>query len=291
MSENKDYKLSKVVYFDEDSATDYVQIIQGGEMKQTMELLETTTDSGNTELNASASIGISKLFSQLVGFGARASLDSNLKMGFQDNNLIRNILLNTILTDFLSIVSDKHADNREKSSIKVLENFKISVVEDSLGFVIMLSPYLSMVKDEVNSVINKGSNLNSDIDFGEFENSIRMAKGYYEFIGENSADGEPSKIVLRFNIDTFKNNYRVSDLLMMDLMLFAIKVGKTTFEKISIEGAIIESLTTSGKNKTTVSPDYVEEVLDSEPSNKEVPDNEHLEMDVYDVILAGIKEI
>ena len=290
MRKSKDYKLSKVVYFDEDSATDYVQIIQGGELKQTMELLETTVDSGDTEIDTGASVGISKLFSQLIGFGARASLDSNLKTGFQDNNLIRNILQNTILTDFLSIVSDKHSSENEESSIKVLENYMIKVVENSLGFVIMLSPYMSMVKDGMNSVVNKSSNLDFDIDFGELENAIRMAKGYYEFIGESNSDIESPKIVLRFNIDTFKNNYRVSDLVMMDLVLFAIKVGKTTFGKMSIEGAIWESLTTNEKDGMINSPNYVNDVLDNESSNREIPVEDKIELEVYDVILAGIKE-
>lgn len=35
-----DMKLCKVVYFDEDSVTDYVQIVSGGTLEKTAELLQ-----------------------------------------------------------------------------------------------------------------------------------------------------------------------------------------------------------------------------------------------------------
>lgn len=33
-------KICKIVYFDEESVTDYVQIVAGGELENTMELLK-----------------------------------------------------------------------------------------------------------------------------------------------------------------------------------------------------------------------------------------------------------
>ena len=57
--------ISKVVYFDESSVTDYVQIIAGGQMSKTTELLKETGRSGSGEVNAEGSLGISKIFRTL----------------------------------------------------------------------------------------------------------------------------------------------------------------------------------------------------------------------------------
>lgn len=39
-------KICKIVYFDEESVTDYVQIVAGGELENTMELLKTRDTKG-----------------------------------------------------------------------------------------------------------------------------------------------------------------------------------------------------------------------------------------------------
>lgn len=47
-------KLSKVVYFDEGSATDFIQIVHDGELKKTSELFssESNNDNGSVKLKA-----------------------------------------------------------------------------------------------------------------------------------------------------------------------------------------------------------------------------------------------
>ena len=44
--------LCKVVYFDEDSVTDFVQIVAGGQLEKTTELLNQSQENGEAELNA-----------------------------------------------------------------------------------------------------------------------------------------------------------------------------------------------------------------------------------------------
>ena len=44
-------KLCKIVYFDEESVTDYIQIIEGGKLEKTTELLGETSDSGNAGID------------------------------------------------------------------------------------------------------------------------------------------------------------------------------------------------------------------------------------------------
>lgn len=38
----KKISIQKIIYFDEESITDYVQIVEGGEMQKTIELLNET---------------------------------------------------------------------------------------------------------------------------------------------------------------------------------------------------------------------------------------------------------
>ena len=275
-----EHRLSKVIYFDENSATDYVQMIEGGQLTQTTELLETDGNSGSSSADANASIGFGKLFKSLVGFGASASVNANLKMNFQSDNLVRNILQNTILTDFLSIVNKAESSGGARG-IEVLDGYKIEVAQDSLSYIIMVSPFLAMLKDS--SIINQGSNLDFDIDIEKIDSAIKMAKGYYELLGSKN---DSSKIVVRFNIDSFKNNYRISDLPMMELVFFAIKVGKTSINKMAIEDAISASVAIISDKPQIDNPLFP---IDSNCETEEHEEN--VDLDVYDVLLAGVREV
>lgn len=57
MSEERNRKLCKVVYFDEDSVTDYVQIVSGGELEKTAELLKESNKGIDAGATAKASFG------------------------------------------------------------------------------------------------------------------------------------------------------------------------------------------------------------------------------------------
>ena len=51
-------KIYKIVYFDEDSVTDYVQIVVGGSLKTTTELLKSSEKNEKQEVGATAKAGI-----------------------------------------------------------------------------------------------------------------------------------------------------------------------------------------------------------------------------------------
>jgi len=76
--------------------------------------------------------------------------------------------------------------------IEVFDDIKIKVIKDSLSYVIMIAPYMKMFKGE-------GLNINTDLDLSidivNMDNSIKLAKGYFEFEGivENNS------VILRFN--------------------------------------------------------------------------------------------
>lgn len=263
-------KLTKIIYFDESSVTDYIQIIEGGNLIKTTELLSGDSDSGGAKVGAEASIGISGLFKSLIGFGAKAQTDAQLEISFKSESLVKTILQNTILTDFLDIVSE------EKTQVKIFENINIKVIKDSLSYIIMISPYMKMLKGD-------GLNINTDLDLSidivNMDESIKLAKGYFEFEGVT----DNVSVILRFNIDSFKNNYKISDLLKMNLAIYAVPVGKIDRKNISIVSEI-NAVTSDDTTSPYDNPKYGDD-------NKE-NDNEKADdiLTVYDVLLAGVAQ-
>ena len=266
--ENKSInKLTKVIYFDESSVTDYIQIIEGGQLIKTTELLSGDTDSGEAKVSAEASIGISSLFKNLIGLGAKAQMETNLETSFKSEELIKTILQNTILTDYLDIVEN------EESHIVVFDDIKIKVIKDSLSYVIMIAPYMKMFKGE-------GLNLNTDLDLSidivNMNDSIKLAKGYFEFEGIVENDS----VILRFNIESFKNNYKISDLLKMDLTIYAVPVGKVERKNISI---VSEINAATAEEVSYDNPTYGEDEGDEEVTSRDL-------LTVFDVLLAGVAQ-
>ena len=219
-----DTKICKIVYFDEESITDYVQIATGGQMEKTEELLNTKIITEEQHAKAEGKIGFGGIIKALIGWETSANAGISGSIGFNGNRIAKNIIKNTMLTDFLRIIEKNtsleiNASKSKKGAIKKFQGYSISVEEDSLSYIVMLAPYLGMLKSE------------SSIPAGEFnfalekiDTALRNAKGYYEFVATKGR----SKVVLRFNINSFRNGYKINDLLKMDLSIYAIKVGKTS---------------------------------------------------------------
>lgn len=268
-------KICKVVYFDEDSVTDYVQIIAGGDMENTTELFR--IKEGNESQNTDVAIkgGIGGVFKTLLGWEANASASIQADLSFNSSKMVKNIVKNTILTDFLTILDNQSFSNRStsrlpKGSIKKFKGYSISVEKDSLSYMVMVSPYLSMLK--MDSAIPAGE-FNIAID--KLDNTLRNAKGYYEFVGTKGR----SKVVLRFNIASFKNGYTISDLLKMDLSVYAIKVGRTTLDMLNVNKELGMNVSIIPKDN----PSYEEQNEKMENTlNSQV-------IDVFDVLLAGVE--
>lgn len=262
-------KLTKVIYFDESSVTDYIQIIEGGQLVKTTELLSGDTDNGKAKVAGELSVGISSLFKNLIGIGAKVQTNSELETSFKSETLIKTILQNTILTDFLDII-----ENGE-SHIEVFNNIKIKVIKDSLSYVIMISPYMKMFKGD-------GLNLNTDLDLSidivKMDDSIKLAKGYFEFEGIQNN----KSVILRFNIDSFKNNYKISDLLKMDLSIYAVPVGKVDRKNITIVSEI-NAATSDDELSSYDNPKYGEDGTDNTTASTDI-------LTVYDVLLAGVAQ-
>lgn len=269
-------RLCKIVYFDEESVTDYIQIIEGGKLEKTTELLNETTDKGQAEVDTKTSVGIGGILKALVGFEVKASVDAELETSFNTNQMVKNIVKNTILTDFIDLIDELSSEEKDgvknSGAIHKFTGYKVYASKDSMSYVALISPYLSMLKG------------GTDIPAGEFniaidklDNTIKNAKGYYEFVGTCNDE----QVIFRFNIKSFKNNYKAIDLQKMGISIYAIKVGKSSIEKLNFnnEFEIEENYSRKGN------PEY-------EKKQKE-PEDESMkkELDVYDVLLAGVEVI
>lgn len=274
-ADKKQKMLYKIVYFDEESITDFMQIVADGKLEKTTELLEEAKKSGDTATEGRVGIGIGGVLKTLIGFEASVAGKGSLETSFSTGNMVKSIVTNTILTDFINFISGQ--EKIEEKSINVIrkfEGYSITVSKDSMSYMVLLSPYLSMLKS--------GTSIKADdfdIAVDKMDNTLKNAKGYYEFIG--SKNGE--KFIFRFNINSFKNNYKPSDLLKMDISIYAIKVGRSTIRKLNIDYEFeIESPAISKDN-----PEWEKNVLIEETKNSE--EDEDNDLDVYDVLLAGIE--
>ena len=269
-------KICKIVYFDEDSITDYVQIVAGGSLETTTELLKSSEANEKQEVGANAKGGIGGIFKALVGWEASANGEISAGLALNRNKMVKNIMKNTILTDFLKIVDDdsakKSASKTARGAIKRFDGYIISAEKDSLSYMVMVSPYLSMLK--TGSFVPAGE---FSIAIDKLENALKNAKGYYEFVGTKGK----SKVILRFNINSFKNGYTISDLLKMNLSIYAIKVGRTSLDMLDVSKELEMDVSIIPKDN----PSY-------EGSN-EVEDNAASQkiLDVFDVLLAGVEAV
>lgn len=274
MANNKrSNNLCKIVYFDDESVTDYMQIIKGGTLEKTTELLNESSENGNAGVGGKAGVGIGGMLKALIGFDISASVDSQLQTSFNVQDMAKNIIKNTILSDFIDIIDDENIVRKgTNGSIRKFNGYNISVHKDSLTYIALIAPYLSMLKGGAG--IPAGE---FNIAIEKIDNTMKSAKGYYEFIGKKGK--EP--VIFRFNIKSFKNNYKVTDLLKMDICIYAIKVGKTTIDKLNFNSEF--DIEPSAMTKDN--PSYVEapqEVV-SEDIDIKKP------LDVYDVLLAGVE--
>ena len=267
-------KICKIVYFDEESVTDYVQIVAGGELENTTELLKSSEVYQKNNAQVEGKVGFGGLLKALLGWEANAAAGLSAGITFDSAKMVKNIVKNTILTDFINVIEEasdgKRVSKLPKGTIKQFKGYKISAEKDSLSYMVMISPYLSMLKNETS--IPAGE-FNIAID--KLDNALRNAKGYYEFVGTKGK----SRVVLRFNINSFRNSYTISDLLKMDLSIYAIKVGRTSLSNLNVNKEL-------GMNVSIIPKDNP-----SYRANSDLEENMSADaiLDVFDVLLAGVE--
>lgn len=261
MENNVDLVLHKLVYFDEGSATDYIQLVNGGEISVVEELLKETETGAHADAGAKVN-GKTKLLQMLLGVDATLGISGNIEAGRNTHNVVKNIIGNTVLTDFIQAIKDDKA-------IKSFDNYEITPIENSLASFALMTPYLTMIR---------GGNIPAgdfNLALEKLDSTIKAAKGYFEFLGTSKND----KCIFRFNNSSFKNNYGPNNLMQMNLTIYAVKVGTSSLEDLDINN---ELNVTSGQ--AVDNPDY--EPL--QPTESAKTDFTGEALNVYDVLLAGV---
>ena len=240
--------LIKIVYFDEESASDFLDISAGGKAIFTREKIRERS----TNKNAKFGVGVVPKYN--------SGVSGDINVGFDSSSLAKTIInkkiSNTILTDYLKEAS---ADSR----IKKLKDFDVTAPEGSMAYIKMIAPYMTMI-NKINEV---------PLDLTKTDDVLSSVKGYYELVGE---DPEGKKYVFRFNLKAFRNNYGLADLERMVLVFHGVRVGKTYEKNLNMGVGF------SGGSKSSSLPSARDVVDHSQSTQSE----EYLE--VYDIILAGV---
>ena len=236
------------------SATDYLNIYDGGEKIQTKNKIEEK----NKELASKTSANLFAKLSWLPFLGGSAETSASADFSLSGSSLVKTTLSNTVLTDFLN-----RAQNDER--IWVFNDYKVRAYKNSIAFFKMFTPFLKITKSDFTT--DEGF----VFDISKLDEAFTSGKGYYELIAENTVDGMQKKYIFRFNIVSFRNNYSIADLSKMDLNYYAVKVGKSEEEMLDISKEF------NFEQKSISSAfDIIED-----QSNANA-------LDVFDVILVGV---
>ena len=242
--------MIKIVYFDDGSATDYLNIYDGGNVVRTSDDVENQ----NTELATKVS---SKLFAKLSWLpfvGGEAEVGASAGLSLNSSSLIKTTLSNTVLTDFLSKVKG------DTERIVKFDGFKVSAYKNSIAFLKMFTPYLKITTSDFTSE-------GFTFDLSRVDEAFESGKGYYELISVKDSN----RYVFRFNIEAFRNNYGIADLTKMNLTYYGIKVGSVDVNLLDI-------------NKEF---NFEQGSINSAFDIEEAQTNSN-ELDVYDILLAGV---
>lgn len=244
--------LIKIVYFDEQSASDYLDMSAGGKLASTSEDVRNRT----TELHARVETKVAAKLSWLPFLGASAETGAGVGTSSAGQSILSKTLSNTILTDYLDRVS---GDER----VRRLQGLRLTAAQGSMAFMKMYTPYMVIAKTE-----------ELGLDLARLDEALERAKGYYELLGKAENGG---RSVLRFNIKAFRNNYGLTDLLRMRLVFHGVLVGQTRESDLGFEA---EMAADEGP-----APASALDLLDGPAV---APPSAEL-LDVFDVILAGVE--
>ncbi|WP_449279813.1 DUF6414 family protein [Leucobacter sp. GX0328] len=248
---SKNSKLIKIVYFDEESVSDLLDMEAGGK-----EL--TSKQQGNervAEVATEATVKAAAKFNWLPFFGGSAEAGAAASASALGRSILNKTLSNTILTDYL----DKR---RKMSGIVELEDLTLTAQPGSAAHTKMFTPYMAMVDSK-----------ELPINLAALDAALLSAKGYYELVGKNQ-DG--TKCILRFNIQAFRNNYGLVDLGRMNLVFHGVLVGKALESSLSMEAEM------------NIETPAATSVSAREALGKEAPKQPDA-LNVYDVLLAGVQ--
>lgn len=243
----------KIIYFDNSTAIDYINIINEGEI--TVEEINKVMNECGADINvdgeAKAKASLLNILKLSVG------LKSNINLSNSSEKIVNSTLTTNMMVEFIKFAKDD-------KKIEQIKEVKLSTDKETASYIKSVSPYLALLKD-TNEIPEF-----KDFNITRFDEVISQAKGYYEFIAKKKDDKE---IILRFNADGFRNNYKFNDLLKMDLTYYGIKVGKCFKDDIKFVNEINQE----------------EQIVTINDFNVSSNDSNSNLLDIYDIILAGVE--
>jgi hypothetical protein len=246
-----DRSLVKIVYFDEQSASDYLDITAGG--KETLNSEEVTKRFTATQAKLEAKIAAK--FSWFPFVGASMATGAGASAGREGQSILSKTLSNTILTDYLAAVA-------EDTKVARLANLKVSAAPGSMAYMKTFTPYLVIARTE-----------EQGIDLAKLDEALIGAKGYYEMVGADSAG--IATHILRFNVHAFRNSYGLIDLARMRLTYHGVRVGEAEVADLAMEAEM--------GGASTQEDIKVADLFDPEPATSPL-------LPVYDIVLAGVED-
>lgn len=256
MKEN--HEFIKVVYFDEQFVSDYLQMQEGGKLEKTREFLSDVQS--NLEASGKVNAKAGNIFTKLIGFNLGISAQAGGDISRKKEHILKNTLQNTLLVDFLELLKDKN----KREGIEIFEQIQAKPKENSFTYMMLMSPYLTIMDGKVDLEANNPLKM----DPTKLEAALERGRGFYEFIGSNNG----KEFVIRVNKNSFRNGYTMSDLPKMQLDYYAVKVGRIRPEELSVDEEFKFGIGRS------VSCNFERESNDA-----------HAEyLDVYDAVIAGV---
>lgn len=248
--------ISKVVFFDEQTALDYIEIRNKGHYVKEIE----KKGMGALGIATDASAKTPKLLSLF-------RLNANVHASAEAQKIVRSTVSNTILTDFIDKANGSNGD------INHLSGYDIELTEET-----KLSVYTAITDASSGKLPFDSSGMGMDI--SKFGSVLKNLQGYLECSAIK--DGEPD-VILRFNSECFRNNYKLADIISMNLEYYCVKVGSTDKSTLSAMG-----LELTGNAKDDKRDSFSEILNSSSAENAQTKDSKNKARDVYDVILAGV---
>lgn len=244
----------KIVYFDDDAAQYYLDISNGGHEEREDERQEQTAKGGSAKVEAHAKAGINllELVKGVIDGKASAEIDTEV------TRVVRTILASTLLTEFLSACNDD-------DEIVKIQGDGVYAPEGSASMYKMISAYLTIVPQS-----------ELPVDMEKLNQAVLDERGYYGLLLKNEKN--IPKRLLRFNVHAFKNQYNFVDLAKMELTFYGVKVGNCNIDELSINNEFMLAAP-----HTESEPDLNDVFKDEEASDDELG-----ELEVLDVILAGV---
>ena len=251
-------EFTRIVYFDEESATDLIYMNNEGQIIEKIIKQSETRASGNTE--AESTIGVGAKILSLLNLRIKGEISGNL--GYNSEKLLNQAVTNTVLTDYLGIFKDASI----KTGIQEFPSAKVYAFKDSMTYYKLMTPYLTMTE----GLIDAGD---FKLNVQKMDSALNQGRGYFEMVLES----DKTKKILRFNLKSFKSSYSLSDLVKMTLTYHVVKVGKMNLNNLNMTQEF------SFQNEQN------NQILDgARLANGEGAVNSEEEVDVYDVLLAGV---